>query len=996
MTQTLLPSGFKYISELGSGGTARVVSVNWDNYKKPVALKIPLPNVDDQEQTFSNLAQREWQFIGGLSFPGLVRILKVATKPEEYIALELCQGPTLDTIGRIENLNSALNIFSALAINLEFLRLKGIIHGDLKPHNYFLPSDWQSISRTDRLFHTKLSDFSLGKFNVESDDSRLGVGTVGYLAPETISENITSIKSDLFALGVIAYQIFTGVHPFMENESDPVIINSRCQEEKQASVNELIPEISEEIAAIINSLLSKDPNDRPNSGWEVCQHLETVGATYPFRKALRPSACLHKELTYEDNVNALIETDSVDLERLSIISNSSNDILRLILSHNFNRNNLSYNGNNYTFKNNILWPNKLRNKSIGKYSELSFTNKKNIIKAGIIGSIENCIKLDLLNKDEIALSFSDTVLLIKQLISLPTIKKFSFQYASIAERKEHIDMAADLYLQSGEISKAAECAYQAGTTLHADHKSNESLKIIKHIIDYADTSGKLFENRDLLMLQGDIQKDIGEVESAFNTYNKLISLYDDQEPDKILAETYKDLGDLFKIKQQFDEGLESLNKALEIYYLLNDKLEISHTLNNIGNIYWVASKFDNALINYRKALRIQRQLNALEDTASTLSNIASIYALKGSFKRGIKLLNLSLRLKKAIGNKVEIARTLNNLGYCFYCCGDQYKAVNSLTESLELNRQVGNKKEILYNLENLTAIMITAGQLKESLNYLKEGISISEQVGDRNHYGIFQMSMATVLRRMGQYGQADKCLATVIEIVDQSDNDSLKIILLNALASIRLAIGDDRGAEDISNKAKNKAEEIDNRPEKLNSLLILTKINNSTEIFDQALLLADELSLNRERILIKNNMLSNYLISDIGNNLQDLIVEIEGSLQSMKEDVEISGIYINLAEYYLQNNQEVKAINYADKALQNAQLSNLIPEMIKSNILQGKIKFTSIEYEACFDYYKKAMKLTQQISSGLITEVDKQLFQKNNTTQSLISEINKFKKQTVH
>jgi len=905
MIQPLLPPGFIYQSELGSGGTARVVSVTRENHKRAIALKIPLPDSDHHDQTFVKLAQREWQLIGGLTHPGLVRLLEVSSKPEEYIIMEICQGPTLDTIGHIKNHESATNIFSALALNLEFLRIQGIIHGDLKPHNYFLPSDWQSVAPTDRLFFTKLSDFSLGKLSSEPDAERLGLGTVGYMAPETISDKITSFKTDLFALGVIAYQMYTGIHPFMENETDPVKINSRCQEDTPASINEYNPEVDERIAKLIDRLLAKNPENRPESGWEVCQKLEAVCATYPFKKGLRPSACLNKNLPYKEQINTLLDIDSDDIERLNTISNTSNNTLRLILSHNIDKGNLVYNNRKFSFKGNILWPNILRNQVLDKYSQHSITEKKNIIKCAISGSIENCAKLDLIKENEVDSSLTGSILLLRQFISLSTYKRLSPLYATVARGKERYDIAADMHLQSGDLSNATEYAYQAATILHSEHKSTEALKIISRVIDYAHSSGKLFEINHLLMLQGDIHKDLGEIESALSTYKDLISLYKNNEPDKILAETYKDLGDLYKVKHQFDRGIESLSLALEIYYLLDDELEISHTLNNIGNIYWIDSDTNRALLNYRKALKIQRRLNASDDTASTLNNIGSIYALKGKFKRGIEIFNLSLKLKKEIGNKVEIARTLNNLGYCYQCCGNQYKAVNALTESLELNRQVGNKKEILYNLENLTALMITAGQLKESLKYLKEGIAIADSVGDKNHFGIFQLSMATVLRRMGQYGQAENTLIAVEGIVNNSDDKNLKIMLKNARASIRLAIGDNNVAENIIIEAIALADEVDNRPEKLNSLLLITKINNDSEGYKNAQDLAGELSLKRENILLKNNLLGLNLSNDYETKPQNLVDEIEASLNNMSEDVEVSGIYLNLAEYYLNENDHV-------------------------------------------------------------------------------------------
>ena len=142
-------------------------------------------------------------------------------------------------------------------------------------------------------------------------------------------------------------------------------------------------------------------------------------------------------------------------------------------------------------------------------------------------------------------------------------------------------------------------------------------------------------------------------------------------------------------------------------------------------------------------------------------------------------------------------------------------------------------------------------------------------------------------------------------------------------------------------------------------------------------------------------MLSNNLNSKANVETQNIVEEIERDLHSMMEDVEIAEIQINLAEYYFQNNKHDKAFDYANKASQKAILSNLIPEMIRANILLGKIQLTKGEYEACFDCYKKGMKLTQQISSGLLTDEDKIIFQNHEIIRSLLSEINKFKMQTV-
>ncbi len=148
-----------------------------------------------------------------------------ASDAESYLTLELCHGTTLDQAGRFESVRSALNVLSAIAINLEYLSASGIVHGDLKPQNIFLPAGWSDGHNYDH-YYLKLSDFSLGRSTGESSKDRAGLGTIGYMPPETILNSSINAPSDLFALGVTAYQLLSGQHPFLSASTDPVQVKS--------------------------------------------------------------------------------------------------------------------------------------------------------------------------------------------------------------------------------------------------------------------------------------------------------------------------------------------------------------------------------------------------------------------------------------------------------------------------------------------------------------------------------------------------------------------------------------------------------------------------------------------------------------------------------------------------------------------------------------------------------------------------------------------------
>ena len=215
----------RFLEPLGRGGTADVAKAHATHLNRTVAVKYPLQISDDPTIDFASLAKREWDLIGGARFPGLVRLWEAPSRDPDYLLLELCPGPTLDTVPKIDSLETALAILSAVATGLEFLNAAGLVHGDLKPHNIFLPPEWATLP-PESLFYVKLSDFSLGRRLDEPETIRAGLGTVGYMAPETIADRITSHRADLFALGVMAYQLVTGEHPFLKGDIDPVRVNS--------------------------------------------------------------------------------------------------------------------------------------------------------------------------------------------------------------------------------------------------------------------------------------------------------------------------------------------------------------------------------------------------------------------------------------------------------------------------------------------------------------------------------------------------------------------------------------------------------------------------------------------------------------------------------------------------------------------------------------------------------------------------------------------------
>ncbi len=915
-----------------------------------------------------------------------MRILEISTEQPEYLLMELCPGPTLDQCGQIDNLTLALNLLSAVALNLEYLRAHDIIHGDLKPHNIFLPTDWQGLNDR-RLFYVKLSDFSLGRFSNEPDSARIGLGTVGYMAPETVVESRSTFQTDLFSLGVIAYQLLTGVHPFMDDECDPVKTNSSVREEDPAPLQTIRPELSNEAVDLIDSLLAKNETDRPQSGWEVCETLQKIGAQYPFEKALRPAYFFAAHKNYQGVVRSIIRVNEKQAQRLELVSGKDKADLRLLLTANFVRGSLHYEQQCFAFSHEIYWPSFLRRNALSVFRRLPIGQKKLTVKAAVVGGKAHARELDIITDNELHDTSDGLVEIIRHLIKPEVIKKYSCVFGAKAEEVGLNELAARLHIQAGNLEAAERCAYQAATLLNKEHKNEPAVKIINMVVDYARMIGRIFEMRQLLMTKGDIHKQNGETDLALTTYEQIIDLHQSLPPDKLLAETYKDLGDLYRMKQDIGAGLTALTNALWIYQELRDELEISHTLNNIGNIHWIAGNLDNALNNYRRAMRIQRRLNAPADIASTLSNIGSIYAIKGHFRRSIHVMNLSLKLKKATGNAGEIARSLNNLGYVYHLNGLVEKAVSCLSESLAINRRIGSKKEILFNLENLTAVMITAGQLKKSIPYLREGMTLSEVSRDKPHYGAFNLSMTTVLKRMGRFAEAERCLATADSIAQEVDDKMLQVQAYIQRSGLRQLIGDHTVAKEIALKALITAEEIKDKTGQLNALLLITRVSHDPCFVDRAFGLVDELHLKRERTLLNVIVTESLLEQGKTDDAHGYTERTLSELDRMVEDVELAWMCNVAAELMLAHNNLESALGYLSRAQRLANTSGLLPEMVTTLTLRGRIDFSTGEYEQCYKNYKTALQICKQIDENIEIDTDRHLYQNKRSTLFLVNEI---------
>jgi len=264
---TIVANRYRIDELIGQGGMASVFRAIDLELAEAVALKVFTQPMTD-EATLARFRQ-ELKLSRMLTHPNIVRLYDIGVfQGFRYISMELLIGQGLDTMmGKRLELSTGLAYLLHACMALQEAHGKGIIHRDLKPANMF-------VIRDDCL---KVLDFGIAKHQAAPGLTavRSLAGTPEYMSPEQISDASQVTKAtDLYALGVIAYEMFTGTRPFQHADLMP-LLNMQLQQapEPPRRRNPALPKSLEEV---ILKLLQKQPEKRFSSCQELAVELSRI------------------------------------------------------------------------------------------------------------------------------------------------------------------------------------------------------------------------------------------------------------------------------------------------------------------------------------------------------------------------------------------------------------------------------------------------------------------------------------------------------------------------------------------------------------------------------------------------------------------------------------------------------------------------------------------------------------------------------------------------
>ncbi len=246
---------------LGRGGMALVYKAMDTTLKRPAAIKVIAPDLTSQAR-YHERFEHEAQSIAALDHPNIVPVYYFGkSRALYYLAMKFIEGETLETLitryakqGEFLPTVDILRVMEGVAAALDYAHTKGVIHRDVKPSNIMLDSSG----------HPYLTDFGLA-LNVQQGSIGEIFGTAHYIAPEQATSSSSAVpQSDLYSLGVILYELFTGVVPF--DDPSPMAIALHHITQAPPSPRALNSQLAPAVEQVILKALEKQPEARYQSG----------------------------------------------------------------------------------------------------------------------------------------------------------------------------------------------------------------------------------------------------------------------------------------------------------------------------------------------------------------------------------------------------------------------------------------------------------------------------------------------------------------------------------------------------------------------------------------------------------------------------------------------------------------------------------------------------------------------------------------------------------
>ena len=610
---------------------------------RAVAIKILKPDLkDDVEEMARELFQREALAAGALRHPHIVAVTDVGEDfGIAYLVMEWLEGRTLEEELRRHlriSLPDTTKILKQITSALQLAHEQNIVHRDIKPSNIHL-------GKPEEIF-VKVLDFGIAKVTNTTTNavaSRIA-GTFAYMPPEQIEGNLVDARTDIYALGVLLFQMLSGELPF-KKESEGQLIQQQIAV-TPPRLTDFKPEFSSAIADVIEKALQKNPEDRQQSVVEIYESFVKANSATIDEKEIKREAIKNEFI-----VNEIIEKKSpqVKVEERTLVEKDSPP--KVVRKENITRTD-----------NEILLRDQVKNSDSPNRIKIEISNKQN--KFSNFYPADWTKKFSNLAKNKTAVIVM--LLLIICFLSWLGVSAYNnYQKKEFGKHlvsgndyleKRQYDLALIEFDEAVNINPGSVEARKSRADAH--HFLGESEKAIE---DYSETINLGLKNAEVLRRLGYNFRTVQQFDRAITDYSEAINL----EPKDYLS--YIGRCQIYFDKKEFDNALTDCNKAIGL-----DPSD-PNAFQARGNIYLAKNENNSALADFNSAIRLQPA-----NTAGYLGR-ANSYLNKNDLAKALEDYNEVLRLEP------DNLAAFSLRGLVYQKKNQHEKAIVDFGEALRLN-----------------------------------------------------------------------------------------------------------------------------------------------------------------------------------------------------------------------------------------------------------------------------------------------------------------------
>lgn len=616
-------------------------------------------------------------------------------------------------------------------------------------------------------------------------------------------------------------------------------------------------------------------------------------------------------------------------------------------------------------------------------------------------------------EDEIWYEFANQSLqsLLYRRLDGPTRTRWHRRIAELLEdsgsqrEEESVFEIAYHYLEGQVFDKAYRYALRCAEKMEQRFANDDVLSYLENAIQAAsalpDESTASAKKTAALMKRAEFCTRVGELNQAQQDYLAVLKLTKGDSDRKTLVKTCNGLGEVCRLKHDYQRAIAYLKEAMNIHQNLNDPFQRAHTLSFLGLTYWIDSQYQQALDCFHQALEIDRSLENKFYEANTLNNIGLVHWSRRQYSHALEHFTDALSVYKELDNKEWLARTENNVGATLFEIGDYRRCIDHFLDSYRLNRETSNEREIAFNLENLCEAYRKVGDHSTALEYGLKGLKLAQEIDFTERVGRILKGLGVTHYELGEYEQAHRYFREARKIADHIEDRELQILVLIESGKLALTLNDQHRAARLLEEASEITKSVGDEKSLISVYQIRSSLKRRAGRFPEALRLLDDAFALAKKLNVGEEIFSLSL------DYAELHLEQEdgGRAAEFLNRARESGLdrYVTLQPSFHMISARVKwmagDLNSARQAFQTAlelaQKLNSLEVLWRVRHHLGKLLLSSRDIEGAYGELKRAAAVLKRVSEGIKDETLKQNYLKDPEKEELLGDLKSVAKELV-